>query len=257
MVAFTAVAIGVSLPAQSPGSPTRPAAIAGVISDTTMRPLAGAELLVDGTDLKAVSDDSGRFHLAGVPEGRNGFVVRKIGYTAVSFETTLAPDKTLVIQIRMQHAQALDAVVVSGERLLPGLARVGFYERERQGIGKYLRPESIDSLAHVTRPSMLLQNVTGLMLDCRRGARCAVRSSTPPYCLQLFVDGQYTTGSAVEYALDETLNPGTIGAIEIYRHPSSVPLQFQPPMLQKAGRGVTGQAGCGVIVVWTRGKTMR
>lgn len=227
---------------------SRSAALAGLVRDSLGLPVVGAEVLVDGGRLRATTDDSGRFHLAGVLAGPNGFTVRRVGYSAVSFETTLAPDTTLVVEIRLKSLQALDAVVVSAAAEMPGLARAGFYERQRFGTGKYLAPPTIDSMSHLSTPSQLLRSVAGLEVRCR-ALGCNVQSRLPPYCLHLFVDGRYESGT-----LDEALTTGVISAIEVYRHPSTIPTAFVAPLPAKSGRGLSQSAGCGALVVWTKAK---
>ncbi|MCX5754766.1 MAG: carboxypeptidase-like regulatory domain-containing protein [Gemmatimonadetes bacterium] len=240
-------------PACSVAQSTPRSAIAGTVRDTSGRPIANAEVLTDSLGRHAISDDSGRFHLDSLKPGRNGFTVRRLGFDPASFETALAPNATLLIQVTLNSVQSLGAVVVSGERTIAGLAKAGFYEREQRGLGRFIRPESIDSLSNVTRPSQLLQNMNGINVSCAK-ARCSVQSRTPPYCLHLFVDGRYTAGETPFTALDEALSAASVLAIEVYRHPSEVPTEFQAPLVVKSGRGVTGQAGCGAIAVWTKAK---
>lgn len=98
-------------PSAKPDS-AKTGAIAGVVRDTSGRNIVGAELIVDGFARKAVTDDSGRFHLDGIPAGKNGFLFGKLGLSPVSFETSLAADKTLVLAINMQPADQVTVLAI-------------------------------------------------------------------------------------------------------------------------------------------------
>jgi hypothetical protein len=206
---------------------------------------------------KAVTDDSGRFHLDGIPAGKNGFLFRKLGLSPVSFETSVAADKTLVLAINMQPAeQTLDAVVVKAAAESAGLTRAGFYERQKQGLGYYLPPAKIDSMQYLGSPSQLLRDIPGVEVDCRGTTRCSLKTRSPPYCMHLFVDGRYERGSTPQLALDENLSTSAVAAIEVYRSAVSVPQDFSAPLAEKApgARTLTQKAGCGAVVVWTKAK---
>lgn len=251
LVACVACAAPVARVAQAQST----AAIAGVVRDTGGRYIVGAEVLIDGFAKKGVTDDSGRFHVDGVPAGKNGFIIRKLTYNPVSFETSLVEGKTLVLQINMQPAeQMLDAAVITASAELQGLTKAGFYERQRQGLGYYITPQKIDSLQYLMAPSQILRDIPGIEVRCGRATVCEVRSRTPPYCMHTFVDGRYEEGR-----LDELLTTGTVVAFEVYRSPSSIPHEFHLPLQQKTapGRGLaslTGTAGCGAVVAWTKSK---
>lgn len=77
-------------------------ALAGTITDSAGTPLSNASVLALGLDLVAVTDDSGRFHLGGVPAGEAAFTVVKLGFKPVTFETTLLADTTLVVAVRLR-----------------------------------------------------------------------------------------------------------------------------------------------------------
>lgn len=235
---------------QASDVPFKRSALAGVIRDTMSRPIPGATVLVDSIGLSAVSDDSGRFHLAGIPSGANGFTIMRIGYKAVSFTTILAPDTTLVIAIQLRSAQLLPDIVVAADRISPRLARTGFYERRRTGLGSFLTPERIDSLSSVGSPAQLLRDVRGIELVCRYTS-CEVHTRRAPDCLLLFVDGAQIPGQ-----LDDVLTTGAVSAIEVYERPSLVPVEFQGRLPSKKGI-LTARAGCGALVVWTKSRAPR
>ena len=220
-----------SAEAQTP----RYAALAGVVRDTTGRPLRMATVFVEGKDLSTVSDDSGRFHIARIPAGTNLVTALRIGYKAVSFEINLPPDTTLVTEIRLRVVPTLGAVRVTGERVSPRLAREGFYQRVKQGWGTYLTPEKVEELKHVSTPAKMLTDVKGLQVRCGAAGRCLV-TAVMKGCLNVFVDGIYRRGQ-----LDDVLGTSEVYAIEVYA--SQVPMEFE---------SVSG-GRCAAVAVWTVG----
>ena len=239
-------------------STPRRAALAGVIRDSLERPLPLATISVDGKDLSTVSDDSGRFHLAGIPAGQNDFTILRLGYKAVAFTTTLAPDTTLVIAIKMRRVQTLENVNVRAASVSERLARTGYYDRKRMGIGSFVTPERVDSLSHVSTPAKLLRDVRGLEVRCGAGGGCSVVQTRGHECLQLIVDGALV-GDGVsdsQNGIDAVLSTSQVYAIEVYERPSIVPTEFQGTLPRKRSI-LTRKAGCGVIVVWTRGRGER
>ncbi|UCG70749.1 MAG: carboxypeptidase regulatory-like domain-containing protein [Thermoplasmata archaeon] len=64
--------------------------ITGIIEDENGDPIAGATVTVEGTNLKAVTDETGHYTIPDVPEGTYDLTVTKGGY-----ETTTIPDVTV------------------------------------------------------------------------------------------------------------------------------------------------------------------
>ncbi len=252
---FLAV-LGMTLTGATPAggqSGARRSGIAGTVSDTGGRPIRLANLFVDGASVATTTDDSGHFYLRGLPSGKNGFTVTKIGYAPVSFEASLLPDSMIVLSIHMRSVQTLDPVKVSAERMNTYLARTGFIERKKMAMGTFLTPEHIDSIeGGVGLASELLRGVRGIELRGCRAACKIVAHSALTSCLWLFVDG-VPHGFADQ--LDSLgISPFGVAAIEVYDRPSIVPMEFQGALPIKSGRGFSNTGGCGAIAVWTKSK---
>ena len=225
--------------------------LAGVVRDSLGRPIRLANVLVDRSKLSAVTDDSGHFDLRGLTPGANGFTITKIGYAPVSFETSLPPDSVVVLAIRMRAVQVMNTVNVTAERITAYLARTGFLERRRLGLGKFLSPAQVDSMAPtITTPAQFLRGVAGIDVRCELSS-CVVRSRWQPGCLWLFIDG---VPHGAEQIDSLGLTPGGVAAIEVYDRPSVVPIEFQGSLTQKQGRGMSTGGGCGAIAVWTKSR---
>jgi carboxypeptidase family protein len=225
--------------AQTPtADSTRRSALAGVVRDSLGHPLPLVTVIANGRDLTAVTDDSGRFHLRGIPSGRREFTIMRLGFTQLNFEATLPPDSTVVIDVRLRRVQNLSPVQVTGEAASPRLARAGYFERQRLGLGKYVSPARIDSLNHVMTPSQLLRDIPGVIVRCKAAGRCTVLLARGG-CLDLFVNGHYTRGQ-----IDDVMNTPEVYAIEVYTRRLEIPMEFHAPL-----RGSCGQAA---LAVWTR-----
>lgn len=220
------------------------AALAGTVRDTLGHPLSLVTVFAEGKDLATVTDDSGRFHLSGIPAGATRFTVMRLGFRAINFEATLSPDSTMVVEMRLHSVQTLPGIAVSGERQSAALVRSGFYERQKKGWGKFVSPEAVEKLRFVSTPAQLLRNVSGMYVRCgareRRltGGGCVVSSSAG--CVTLFVNGFYTRGE-----LDARLGTAEVYAIETYNRAAIVPMEFTRP---------SSESRCGAIVVWTQAR---
>lgn len=246
-------AVQVHAQSTSVTAPSKHSGVLGVVRDSLDRPIRLARVFVDGSNTSTVSDDSGQFELRGLSSGVNGFTVSRIGYAPVSFETTLPPDSLVVLSIRLRAIQVLDPVKVNAERVNTYLTRTGFVERRRVGLGSYLSPTEVDSIANVIfSPSQFLRGLRGI--DCRGGSGggsgCVPVSRGRAACLMLFVDGTPMGPARLVDSLG--LNVTAIAAVEVYDRATAVPLEFQAAPQAKSGRGLSTAAGCGAIVLWTK-----
>lgn len=93
-------------------------AIGGRITDTTGAPVARAAVVVEGTGLRAGSDDAGRYRITHVPAGTYTVRVRRLGFRTAPARVTVRPgEETRQDFTLAQVAAALSAVeVVIGSR---------------------------------------------------------------------------------------------------------------------------------------------
>src|SRR5690606_28803310 len=83
-----------------------------VIDAQTLRPLASAQVMVEGSSIGALTDQSGRFQLTGLSGGQVEIRVQLIGYQSAT-QTTTVGTTDLSFALR-ESAIALDAIVVTG-----------------------------------------------------------------------------------------------------------------------------------------------
>ena len=246
-----ALAAFTSLAAQQPDTTRKHSGLAGVVRDSLGRPIIAAKVLVDGSSITVATDDSGHFDVRRLPVGPNGFTITKIGYAPLSFEVSLPADSVVVLSVTMRSVQVLNTVNVNAERTNAYLARSGFTERQRLGLGSFLTPPHIDSIAMtVVTPAQLLRGVRGIDVNCPRDL-CRVTAHSQPGCLWLYIDG---VPHGTEQIDSFAFSPSGIAAIEVYERPSLVPMEFQGALPVKQGRDMSNGAGCGALAIWTKAR---
>ena len=83
-----------------------------VVAASTLDPLAGAQVSVVGTTVRAVSDERGQFRLAGLSGTTVALEVRRIGYSMARLNARVGDDEVRITLA--PSATSLEAVVVTG-----------------------------------------------------------------------------------------------------------------------------------------------
>ena len=185
-----------------------------------------------------VADDAGEFVISIPAPGAYRIGTRHAGYQdARSASLELEAQDTLTVQYRIAPEVVVlnPLTVVASSRRQPGHLS-GFEERARRGVGgQFILREEIERRRPL-RVSDLLAGSPGVQLVARAGLGNAVllRGCEPA----VFIDGVRIHGGAA--AIDELVSPIEIAAVEVYRGPSEVPVEFSGP-----------ETGCGAIVIWT------
>ena len=233
--------------------------VSGVVLEAgSRRPLSFVEVeLLDGKKqlARAISDQKGHFT---APINRSGIVqvrATRIGYRAfTSGDIAVAADE----DVRTELLLAVDAVPVEPLRVTARsqmesayLASVGFYDRERAGIGHFLSRSQIEKRNAVVL-SEVLTTVPGVKLSrADRGAQKRSEitfsrgMSSMRQCMPaIFIDGALMRAGGIlrpnELPLDEWVNPRDIEGIELYHGAAATPAMYNQ------------QAQCGVIAIWTK-----
>lgn len=122
-----------------------------VLSADTNRPLAGAQVFVQGTSLGALTDPGGEFSIANVPSGDAVVRAQLIGYRPEERTVAVTADETVAVDFALsESAVALDEVVVTGTA---GATR-------RRAVGTSLasiNAEALTEAAPITNFDQLLQ----------------------------------------------------------------------------------------------------
>lgn len=223
----------------------------------------------------AVTDEAGRFTLTSPEPGSFLLLASALGYKetpAGVFE--LGRDGVLSVQFRIRpQPLPIDALVASVRQpvLQHQLVRNGFVRRLQRGLGAFVTPHDIER-SPATSTEQLLEHIPGVRVaDVRLvrpqsvpggdtvltslprpdvGETVQIRGPGGRWCTPtVYVDGLrsfYTTdalSSSVAVTLSTLAPLASVEAIEVYRRPAEVPMEY--------GSVGTGSGGCGVLVVWT------
>ena len=86
-----------------------------VIDSKTKRPIQGARVTIEGSNVSAITDEAGEYRLTQAPEGTHTLIVRRLGYGRAAQSLSLSTDQTLQVDVALeQSANVLDQVVVTG-----------------------------------------------------------------------------------------------------------------------------------------------
>lgn len=246
--ALAIMQVATSAGAQAPGA----IIVFGVVRNAEGVAIPGAEVWMEGTDLRVASNDSGEFRLSGAASGHGKLMVRRIGFRPDSKRLTLAPGDTKQVKFVLEGmADELDAVVVMARDGSNG--RMGeFWARRMTGLGVFMTRAEIDR-RHPPQTSDLFRTVMGVrvvpsnstggtrLVTGRAGsvgtgnARSAASSACP---MQYYVDGMFMAPGT--FTVDD-VPPADLEAIEIFRGPSEIPARFRQR-----------ETACGLVVIWTR-----
>lgn len=212
-----------------------------VVEHATGRPITAATVRLRGTPLSQVTPQDGKFKFSSVPPGSYQVEVQHVGYRAVSDSVRLQLGTNMDITARLAPtAIPLEPLVVTVRSLL--LERRGFYERQQRGLGSYISREDFERRVP-TYASDLLRSVTGIQLVRRNGGAGYAPVGRGSCAFRYILNGN-RIGPGFEI---DDIAAEWIEAIEIYRGPSSIPIEFAP-MTNEA------RSSCGVIVIWTRSR---
>lgn len=235
-----------------------------VREDGSNRPLAGVEVLLEGSKKQTTTDNAGRFVLGDLPTGTRVILFRSVGYRPSRLRVQLVKGDTLRQEAILvpERAQELDPVVVTENLKRPrGLGFEAFEERRRFGIGKFLDSTTLRRYEG-RRLDDVLRGLGLLMVNYKevlpggpaeRGVQRAtvteIRAASPlrsagAYCFMTVVLDGVTlyrlNGPGRPPDFRRELSTGSLAGVEYYRNAIEAPPEFG------------ADADCGVLVLWTR-----
>jgi TonB-linked SusC/RagA family outer membrane protein len=226
MAALALVLLPTGLYAQGDGT------ITGVVTDqATQQPVPGAQVVVVGTQRGSMTDQDGRFSIAGVPPGSYDVRARRVGYAPGVQRVTVAAGATATATFALAtSATTLDEVVVNA---------VTGQEQRRVEVGVNTGNINVADLnkGPITKFSDVLQGrVPGVTLQSAvgtsgggqririRGANSLSLSNEP----LIYIDGVQASNSKGGYALGgqdysrlNDINPDDIENIEVLKGPAA------------------------------------
>lgn len=138
------------------------------------------------------------------------------------------------------RAQTLPMVSVEAAPSM-GPRFANFERRRKTGAGQYVVREDIERGGYSTLQDVA-RGMRGVTVECGGGRGCYIRMVRAPMrCLP-----EYVIDDNVDNIFGPTMPVRDIEAMEVYTGPADVPGEY-------AGRN----AGCGVIVIWTKSGPIR
>ena len=224
-----------------------------VREDGSGKPLAGVEVLIEGSKRKTETDESGRYALE-ASSGNRVALFRFVGFNPVRLRVLIAKDDTTWANAQMvrEAAQRLEPLEVAGEVKKPrGIGREGFEERRALGFGKFIDSTELRRSEHVRLADVLRRSSVEVlrMPDPRTAPQVrfiyVAASKQRRGCLmQVMLDGSpvYLPNSTSKPPIDlNTFDVASLESVEVYASGGRTPLEF-------SGAG----AECGTVVLWTR-----
>lgn len=244
-----AVAGAVPLGAQRTG------VVTGRVSDagSALR-VAAAVVRLAGSTRVTLTDAHGEFRFTDLPAGPLSILVRAIGYRPIVVDVLLGRgdslhlvDEVLALQPLPIVLPGIDAPSDSAQRL--ALTRAGFYERRGRGFGVFAEQSEIRRWnPHAL--SDILRHLNGVRIQANPNyGRTRPAIDLRPYLIELrgcgnvlfFFNGVSLGGSAdPQFDLDLLIVPQDVTALEVYRGPSEIPLQFNAT-----------NSLCGAVLIWS------
>jgi Carboxypeptidase regulatory-like domain len=247
------------------------ATLIGVVTDSTNRPIGGAEVSVPEFAKTTLTNEEGSFALHDIPPGEQHVVIRRIGYGPVETKLTFQAGHTLQRAIALSRAVTLDSMTVTEKAHDAALG--DFDDNRRLGLGHFITREELSKLEGVSTASVLrsipgisvatrgpygwigshraqmtksLTRFGGLSLD--RGDSVKGAPSPQSMCYSLvYVDnlavfsGKNFNGQLEPLFDINTIPVSEIESIEYYASVSQLPAKY-----------LTLHSECGVLVIHTR-----
>jgi TonB family protein len=200
--------------------------------------IIGAEVSLDGTALRALTDEHGAFRLVAPTKGRMTLRVRRLGFRP-KLVTVSGPADQVQVQLAVT-AQSLAPVVVRAERGSYSGRLAGYYQRlERRTRGQFITRADLER----ERPAQLtdmLQRNPGIRVTRGRPSAQSVRMRGRDCRPLIWLDGAPMSAGDVDL---DSFSPGSLEGIEMYLGSTDAPARYQ---------AARGQSECGTILLWSR-----
>ncbi len=212
-----------------------------LIDDETGEAVAGAVVRIKGMD-PVTAGENGGFLIIGVRIGQVELTFLALGYEGQTHKFQVIAGQTVnqVWTMTFTGDRLPDVEVQArAQRIAP---RYADFERRREvGLGTYLRWDEIKARGSSTVGDAL-RTVRGVRIDCdQQRFECFVKLSRSPHCFPAW----YIDGTRVR-SFHENTSIRDVYGIEVYRGAGEVPGDFGG-----------SDAGCGVIVLWTKSRPYR
>ena len=210
------------------------AVLTGTVTEDQGAPRAGAYVSVEGAGTESVTDERGRFVLAGLPAGTQMVTARMVGYVAARVPVDLRGRDTTRLPLRLRAITLLDTVTVVArgprERLLAEIE-----ERRAATGGFVLREEDIRTRGNTRSLFFGMANV--------------ITEGTGPVRYNLYIQ-MGNTRMCVPTIYIDGIRAGIL-ELGAWQNQYLVALEVYPRTSAALGRFYSPD-DCGVVLAWTR-----
>ncbi len=213
-----------------------------VIDSEIGQGIGGATVQIRRNSAPILTDTLGLFEARDVPAGDAEITIQVIGYTRGVFYMRVPASGEVERIFALDFTGArLPAVVVEARAEKLERRYVDFEQRRQRKIGTYLRWDELERKGYASVGDAL-RTVRGVRIRCdQQTFECFAFMVRTPQCQPTWwVDGVEVR------SFHENTSIRDVYGIEVYRGAGEVPGEF-------AG----SDAGCGVIVVWTKSRPFR
>jgi hypothetical protein len=220
------------------------ATLRGRVLDSEMgQPLIGAAVRM-GADTApvATSDSLGFFRLQKLPRGNVDLSIQLLGYEEGRFKVFMPDSGTLYRQFALDfNGFMLPEVVVQARAEVLQPRYVDFERRRLRKLGAFFRWDDLKKQSY-SSVGDALRTVRGVRIQCDQSRfECyAVMARTPNCHPTWYIDGIEV------HSFHENTPIRDIYGIEVYRGSGEIPGEYSG-----------SNAGCGVIVMWTKSRPYR
>jgi hypothetical protein len=188
-----------------------------VIETENSRPVAGAQIIVSGTSIRATTNDAGTFRIAGVPARQVELRVRAIGFAPATQTVVVAAAQTVRADFKVAvSALQLDQVVVTGSGQQVEVKKLG------NTVAVIQPPQNtpmndISAILQAREPGLTAISSAGLT---GTGARIRIRgnaSLTQSNEPVIFLDGIRINSGGGQTSRLEDIDPESIERIEVLK----------------------------------------
>ena len=224
--------------------------VRGTLRDRTGRPVADSPVRIVADARETRSGADGSFVLTGVPAGTRTVEARAIGFGPATTAVDVPTGGSVAVNLLFdRRAQELKTITVIGQR--PRRDVEGFFDRQREGLGKYVTDEDLKRRP-VSRVGDAILRSGNVMYDLTStGPELKMRATgsmtNDSRCIpNFYLDGMLIPApeqgmrQTMLQAIEGMVNPDDVRGIEIYNGIGGTPPEFNR------------NNGCGSIVIWTR-----
>jgi TonB-dependent receptor len=120
--------------------------VSGLVTDAVSQtPLAGADVLLDGTAFVTATSRTGEFRLAGVPAGDYSLVVSYLGHRDERVAVTVTSERRARLEVKLAPASFSETVQVRAEPMAEGQASALNQQRTALSIANIVAADQIGS----------------------------------------------------------------------------------------------------------------